>query len=158
MWNLDFNVTAQPVHGSGSGYGSSSESESRNRKIIQLIIFCIFFWSKIAIYLSFGLHKGRPSYRGSLQPSIENIQNFKRWNLLSFLFFWVNFALLNPDKNPDCESRFGSRDPIESGSTTLGQSKLQESIPLLVLFKHLFYYLAEVGVAPMSSARRYSAT
>ncbi len=28
-----------------------------------------FFWSKIAIYLSLGLHKIRPSYRRSLQPS-----------------------------------------------------------------------------------------
>ncbi len=27
----------------------------------------IFFWSKIAIYLSLGLHKGRPSYRRNLQ-------------------------------------------------------------------------------------------
>ncbi len=31
--------------------------------------------SEIAIYLSLGLHKGRPSYRRSLQPSIENIQH-----------------------------------------------------------------------------------
>jgi hypothetical protein len=37
----------------------------------------IFFGSKIAIYLSLGLHKGRPSYMRSLQPSKENIQHFK---------------------------------------------------------------------------------
>ncbi len=30
-----------------------------------------------------GLHKGRPSYRRSLQPSKENIQYFKKWNLLN---------------------------------------------------------------------------
>ncbi len=41
-------------------------------------IYCwekITFWSKIAIYLYLGLHKGRPSYRRSLQPSKENIQD-----------------------------------------------------------------------------------
>jgi hypothetical protein len=32
---------------------------------------------KIAIYLSRGLHEGRPSYRRSLQPSKENIKHFK---------------------------------------------------------------------------------
>jgi hypothetical protein len=31
----------------------------------------------IAIYLSLGLHKGRPSYRRSLLPSKENIQHLK---------------------------------------------------------------------------------
>jgi hypothetical protein len=40
------------------------------------IFFYIFFCSKIAIYLSLGLFKGRPSYRRSLQPSKENIQHF----------------------------------------------------------------------------------
>jgi hypothetical protein len=37
----------------------------------------IFLLSKIAIFLSLGLHKGRPSYRRSLQPSKESIQDFK---------------------------------------------------------------------------------
>jgi hypothetical protein len=36
-----------------------------------------FFGSKTTIYLSLGLHKGRPSYRRSLQPSKENIQYLK---------------------------------------------------------------------------------
>ncbi len=36
-----------------------------------------FFLSKIAIYLSIGLHKGRQSYRRSPQPSKENIWHFK---------------------------------------------------------------------------------
>ncbi len=35
------------------------------------------FLIKIAIYLSLDLHKGRPSYRRSLQPSQENIQHFE---------------------------------------------------------------------------------
>ncbi len=39
-----------------------------------------------------------------------------------FLFLWVIFALQDP--NPDCESGpgYGSRDPIESGSTTLHET------------------------------------
>jgi hypothetical protein len=32
---------------------------------------------KIAIYLTLGLHEGRPNYRRSLQPAKENIQHFK---------------------------------------------------------------------------------
>jgi hypothetical protein len=36
--------------------------------------FDIFF---IKIAISLGLHKGRPSYRRSFQPSTENIQHFK---------------------------------------------------------------------------------
>jgi hypothetical protein len=42
------------------------------------ILLKIFFCSKIAIYLSIGLHRGRLSYRRSLQPSKENIQYFKK--------------------------------------------------------------------------------
>ncbi len=43
--------------------------------------------SKTTIYLSLGLHKGRPSYRRSLQLSEENIQHFKTWNFLIFSYF-----------------------------------------------------------------------
>jgi hypothetical protein len=60
-------------------------------------------WSKIAIYLSLGFRKGRPSYRRSLYPSKENIQHFKKENLLTFFYFyWVIliFALLDPDTDP----------------------------------------------------------
>ncbi len=79
-----------------------------------------YFFSKIVMYLSLGLLNGHPSYRRSLQPSKENIQHFKIWNLFTFfLFLWVIFSLLDPD--PDCESGSWSWDPIESGygSTTL---------------------------------------
>ena len=51
----------------------------------------IFFRSKIAIYLSIGLHKGRPSYGRSLKPSKENIQHVKTWNFLTFLYFCGSF-------------------------------------------------------------------
>jgi hypothetical protein len=57
----------------------------------------IFFLSKIAIYLSLGLHKGNASYRRSLRPSKIKIQPFKRLNLLKgFLLFWAIIALLDP--------------------------------------------------------------
>ncbi len=55
------------------------------------------FWTKIAIYLSLGLPKERPSYR-SFQPSKENIQHFKTWIFFCFfLFLWVISAPLDPD-------------------------------------------------------------
>ncbi len=63
-------------------------------KKIQLTIFYILFWSKIATwtYLSLGLLKGHPSYRRSLQPSKENIQRFQKWNSLPFfLFLWAGY-------------------------------------------------------------------
>ncbi len=52
----------------------------------------ILFKSKIAIYLSLGLHKGRPSYRRSRRASKENTA--KKF-LNFFLFLWVNFDLLD---------------------------------------------------------------
>ncbi len=82
-------------------------------KNLQLEKNLIFFWSKIANYLSLGLHQVRPCYRRSLQPSKENIQNFKKWNFINFfLFVWVIFALLDPD----LDSESGSTDLIETGS------------------------------------------
>ncbi len=50
------------------------------------------FWSKIAIYLSLGLHKGRPSCWKSLQPSKENIQHFKNMKILNFATFVCLFC------------------------------------------------------------------
>jgi hypothetical protein len=44
----------------------------------------------------------------------ENIQHCKTKILNFLLFLRVIFALLDPDS--DCESGYGSRDPIESGS------------------------------------------
>ncbi len=61
------------------------------------------FWgSKTTICLSLGLHKRRPSYRRSLQPSKENIKHFKTWNFLIFFYFCRSFLaswirILNPD-------------------------------------------------------------
>jgi hypothetical protein len=63
------------------------------KKLIRYI-FCL---SKVAIYMYLSFHKGRLSYRRSLQPSKENIQHFKTWNFFFFLFLSVIFALLDPD-------------------------------------------------------------
>ncbi len=52
-----------------------------------------------------GLHKERPSYRSSHQPSKENIKHFKRWNFINcFLFFCFHFYLLDPDTDPGTPS------------------------------------------------------
>jgi hypothetical protein len=74
-----------------SGYGfsilseSGSEIEEKKTKLK-------------TIYISLGLHKGRPSFKKSLQPSKRNIQHFKKLNLLTFFFFLlVIFTLLDSD-------------------------------------------------------------
>jgi hypothetical protein len=83
----------------------------------------IYFWSKIAIYLSLGLLKGRPSYRSSLQPSKENIQHLKTLNFSTFFHFcglllpfwiriwihWPDWIRINPDPKhcrPPCYGSF----------------------------------------------------
>ncbi len=63
-----FLLIADPDPGSGSRLWWS-----KIEKNLQLEILFKFFWSKIATYLSLGLHKGRQSYRRNLQPSKENI-------------------------------------------------------------------------------------
>ncbi len=87
-------------------------NDQKLEKIHRWKDFYYLFLLKVAIYLSLGLHKERPSIRGSLQPSKENIQHFKTWNFFTFLFMWIFFALLDPD--PDSKSR--STDLIESVS------------------------------------------
>ncbi len=60
----------------------------KNTKKYSWNFFYFFFWSKTAISLFLGLHIGRPSYR----PTTENIQHFKKWNLLTFFCFVGNFC------------------------------------------------------------------
>ncbi len=81
---------------------------SEIEKNLQLEIWFLFFWSKIAIYLSLCLHKGCPSYRRSLQPSKVNIQHFKRWKCCPFFYFlgafftsWIRIRNLYADPDPD---------------------------------------------------------
>jgi hypothetical protein len=61
-------------------------------KILQLKK-CLFFKSKIAIHLSSGLHKARPSNKRSLKPS-KKIENPALENIT---FLWVFFALQIPN-------------------------------------------------------------
>ncbi len=62
-----------------------------------------FFSSKIAIYLSLCLHKGRPSYRRSLQLS-KNIEHFKTWNFFTFLLLCVPRAMWRRPKCANCSA------------------------------------------------------
>ncbi len=81
------------------------------------------FLSKIAIYLSPGLHKGCLSYRRSLQPSKENIQYFKKRNFINFFFYfcgifwpsWIRIRIPSADPDPKNANPCGS----VSGPTTL---------------------------------------
>jgi hypothetical protein len=57
----------------------------------------MLIFSRKLNFLSLGLRNGRPSYRRSLQPSKENIQQLKKWYFELFLFQWVFFALLDPE-------------------------------------------------------------
>ncbi len=77
-------------------------------KKLQMIKNYIFFGSKTTIYLSLGLHKGRPSNRRSLQPLKENIQHFKTWKFCTFFYFcasflpsWIRIRISNLNADPD---------------------------------------------------------
>jgi hypothetical protein len=64
----------------------------------------IFFKSKIAIYLSLGLHKRRPIHEkpSALKKEHPALQNTKFPYF--FLFMWAIFALLDPDPQFECGS------------------------------------------------------
>jgi hypothetical protein len=68
----------------GSGSSSGYRALIIRFKKITAEIFCIYLIQK--------LHKGRPCYRRSLQPSKENIQPFKTWNFFTSVFFVGNFC------------------------------------------------------------------
>ncbi len=71
--------------------GSNALMTKNWRKKYNWKFFCVLLLTT-AIYSSLGLHKGLPSYRRSLQPSKENIQHFKKWNLLTFSIFVGHFC------------------------------------------------------------------
>jgi hypothetical protein len=58
------------------GFDSQKIEEKNTGDFFSFFLLLI----KKCIYLSAGLHKGRPSYRRSLQHSKENIQHFKTLN------------------------------------------------------------------------------
>ncbi len=86
-------------------------------KNLQLQKNDILFGSKTIIYLTLGLHKGRPSYRRSLQPQKKKTkQEISKF----FPFFVGNFCPpgsgSDTDLDSESESGYGSTDLIESGS------------------------------------------
>ncbi len=78
-------------------------------KFTAVKFFHIFFITKIAIYLSLGLHKGRTSYR----PQKRTSSTAKHENSFFFLYLWVILALLDPDPDPATHI---DADPCGSGS------------------------------------------
>ncbi len=69
--DLEFQVNLDPDPIRIQGF-----DDQKLKKINTAEIFISIFL--IAIYLALVLHKGRPSYRRSLQLSKENIQHFKK--------------------------------------------------------------------------------
>ncbi len=109
-----------PWYGYGSGSRFNTDPGFWWPKIEEKIQ--LKFLSFFQTLQSLGLHIGRPSYRRRLQPSKENIQYLKKWNLLTFLLFlWVIFAHLdldhiaNPDPDLDPETPLNP-DPQQCGS------------------------------------------
>ncbi len=80
--------------------------------------FFIFFLLKTTIYL----HKGRPSYKRSLQLSKENIQYIKTRSFLIFFYFcgsflhsWIRIRILITDTDlPDLNESGSNTDPDPS--------------------------------------------
>ncbi len=65
--------------------------DQKLKKKLQLKKKFHIFFIKTAIYLSLGLHKGRPIYRRSLPPSKEYIQGVKTWYFLTLSYFCGSF-------------------------------------------------------------------
>ncbi len=61
-------------------------------KLTKKIAEKIYFLMKNCNLQSLDVLKGRPSNRRSLQPSKENIQHFKQWNLLTSFYFCASFC------------------------------------------------------------------
>ncbi len=93
--------------------GSGSESRALMTKNAEKNLS---FWSKIAIYVFLGLLKVRPSYRGSIQSSKENIQHFKKLNLLTFSGFVDHFCPPGSGSGLRIRKQGSHRIRIESGS------------------------------------------
>jgi hypothetical protein len=103
-------VDPDPMFFGHPGFGSSCQSleavlgirikgfDDQKFKKNRWKFFISFLKQKIVIYLLLGLHKGCLVYRGSLQPSKENIPHFNTWNFIPFLV--VIFSLLDPDPDP----------------------------------------------------------
>ncbi len=98
---------------------------TKNKKKIYSWNIIYIFLSKIAIYLSLGLHKGRPSYRRSLQTWKKTSSTSKfEFSLL----LWVILALLDPDPYSQCGSGSSWPKRCGSGSATLEKREAKGDI------------------------------
>ncbi len=96
-WNEFSDTLIKQCCGSGFIVSGSSISKGTGSRVLmtkmwgkntaEKLIYLFLIKKKIAIYLSLGLHKGRPRYRKSVQPSKENIKHFKKLNLITFFNF-----------------------------------------------------------------------
>jgi len=75
--------------------------------IIRVKILQLIKKSQNCFFISPGHHEERQSYKRSLQPSKENIQHFKTWNISTFSIF------LGPFCPPGSESAFPVRSRIQ---------------------------------------------
>ncbi len=107
--------------------------DQKFEKSLQLknVFYKYLFDQKIAIYLSLSLHKGRPSYWSSLQPSKENIQHLKTWN------FWTFFLFLGCHFCPP-----GSGSGFRLGSTDLIESGCEFETLFFIIWKNLWSFFA----------------
>jgi hypothetical protein len=107
--DLAFFLIADPECGSGSRIPDPDlgfDDLKLKIKIIAGNLISIFL-IKNPIYLSLGLHKGRPSYWRSFQPSKENIQYLKTWKFWTFFYFcesflpsWLKLMRIHADPDP----------------------------------------------------------
>ncbi len=67
-------------------------------------------WIKNNNYLSLGLHKGRPSYRRSLQLTQKRHPALQNMKFPDFFYFCASFFYLL-DTGPDPDSKNGSGAP-----------------------------------------------
>ncbi len=84
---------------------------SKNWKKIYIKKIFWYYFIKNCNYLSLGIHKGCPSYRRSLQPSKEKIQQF-----LNFFLFFGHFCPPGPGSTYLIDSGSGSETMLQNVS------------------------------------------
>ncbi len=67
-------------------------TQKLKKKNVQVKIFIYFYDQKLQFTYPWASKKGRLRYRRSLQPSKENIQHFKKWNILTSFNFLRHFC------------------------------------------------------------------
>ncbi len=95
LWiRISFNADPDPVFFNADTDPGSRDLMTKNCKKFPVEIKFIF-WSNIAIYLSLGLQKERPSHGRSRHPSKENM---KTWIFFYCRSFWPSWIRIQPTK------------------------------------------------------------